>query len=112
MIESRGLNQGDVVSGRPILKMFSGVSPGIVDLREPFAQIDAVSEMSGAALRERRIGLGERTDRKQRDQQGNEFVHVSVEFPVASFGQAGLYSKLTCTQLAIGSARIRFLVAA
>ena len=43
VIESRGLNQRDVGGCRPRLEVFFGVSLGIVNLREPFAEIDSVT---------------------------------------------------------------------
>jgi hypothetical protein len=41
MVEAHGLNQGNVVSGDPGLKMFLGVALSLIDLRKPCAGINA-----------------------------------------------------------------------
>ena len=48
MIEPGGLDQRNVRRGGPGFEMFLGVSLGIVDLREPFAEIDAVANVGEA----------------------------------------------------------------
>src|ERR1700739_410466 len=48
MIESSGLDEGDVCGGSPVMKMLLRVSLGVVDLREPFAQVDAAAKVREA----------------------------------------------------------------
>src|ERR1700722_3966760 len=48
VVEAHGLDQCDVGGGGPVLEMFFRVSLGIVDLREPFAEINAVANVSEA----------------------------------------------------------------
>ena len=50
MIETHGANQGDVGGGDCGLEVFFGVRGGVLLLREPVAEIDAVAEMGQAAL--------------------------------------------------------------
>jgi len=53
MIEAHRLNQGDVAGRSPVFKMLFGVALGIVNLREPFAEVNAMAKMCGAALGKR-----------------------------------------------------------
>src|SRR5258706_435606 len=52
VIKVHRLDQSNVVRGVPRFKVFFGVALGIVDLREPFAEIDSVAKMSRAAMGE------------------------------------------------------------
>ena len=53
VIEAGRLDQRDIGRGGPALKVLFRVSLGIVDLREPFAQIDAVANVRQARGRNR-----------------------------------------------------------
>jgi hypothetical protein len=44
VIESHGLHERDIVPRRPVLKMFLRVSTLVIDLREPFAGVDAMPQ--------------------------------------------------------------------
>jgi len=52
VIEAHLLDEDDVGDAVPSLEMFFGVAAWIVDLREPFAEVDAVAEMLCAAVGE------------------------------------------------------------
>src|SRR5215472_18216254 len=68
VIESGGLDESDVGGGGPGLEVFLGVSLGVVDLREPFAEIDAVTDV-GEARRGDGGGCG-LSERERREKYG------------------------------------------
>src|SRR3954471_8632883 len=84
VIESHRLNKRDVVGGSPVFKMLFGVALGIVNLRKPLAQVNAVAKMSRAVLGERGIKLGERKNRdanqygEQQDQLAHRILSIST----------------------------------
>ena len=66
VIESHRLNQRYIIGSHPAYEMFFRVSLGIVNLRKPFAQVDAVSQMRCTALRNG-VGLTETGARNKHD---------------------------------------------
>src|SRR5215469_623271 len=59
--------------------MFFGISLGIVNLREPLAQVDAAPQMCRAPMRKRRIGLGKRDGGKEHEQR-EHWLHGRLVF--------------------------------
>jgi hypothetical protein len=55
--------------------MLFGVTLGIVNLREPFAQIDATAKMRCPALSDGDIGLTETGERHKQDGKEKYFAH-------------------------------------
>lgn len=50
MIEAHGLNKCDVAGRGPVFEMLFGVALRIVNLGEPFAEVDPVAKVGGAAF--------------------------------------------------------------
>ena len=48
VVEVHGLDQRDVLSGVPGVEVLFGVALRVVNLGEPFAEVDAVAEVLGA----------------------------------------------------------------
>src|SRR5260370_42646347 len=52
MVKSHGLDQRDVLRCVPRFEVFFGIALRIINLRKPFAQIDSMTQMRRAPLRE------------------------------------------------------------
>ena len=65
VIKAHGFDQGNVVRRDPGFEMLFGVALGIVDLRKPLTEVDAMAKVCGAALGKRRVGLSNRGNREE-----------------------------------------------
>src|SRR5262249_1379686 len=79
MIESHRLDKSDVVVRDPGGKMFFGISLGIVNLREPLAQVDPAPQMGRALMGERGVGLGKRDGGKD-DNEPERWLHGRLAY--------------------------------
>ncbi len=70
VIEVHGFDEGDVLGGGPGFEVLFGVALRVVDLREPFTEVDAVAEMGGATMGQGRVLREERSGCQGEEKKG------------------------------------------